>query len=241
MKQKYAFAPPSVFNTAREILAPFEWAGTLIQFPTLSLLPKGDGRPILLIPGYMTDEWSMRPLKVFLNKLGYEVYDWDHGRNLGKVDRYIDRVGKSLQRKTQGDQAKSPFTLIGWSLGGVIAREVARLFPEQVREVITMGSPITGGPKYTVVGQKYAKRERLDLDEFEKHVLERNQIGFEQPVTSIYSKTDGVVGWQAALDIYNAHARNIEVSATHLGIGVNAKVWRIIAAILAENEDDKPT
>ncbi|MDM7859233.1 alpha/beta fold hydrolase [Alteromonas sp. ASW11-36] len=117
----------------------------MATLPTLLSMPKGDGRPVLLAPGFMADKWSMRPLKGFLNKLGYEAYDWNLGRNNGDVDEDIVRLGRqTLELSSALDK---PITLIGWSLGGVLCREVARLFPDVVREVITMGTPVTGGPK----------------------------------------------------------------------------------------------
>ena len=102
--------------------------------------------------------------------------------------------------------------------------------------MITLGTPIIGGPKYTVAAERFAADGKLDLDEFEKEVHARNSIGIRQPVTSIYSKLDGVVGWRASVDVYNAHARNIEVHSSHFGIGAHGKVWRLIADTLAAEE-----
>lgn len=225
---------PTLLNTVKEVSAPLDWLNTLTQLPRLLKLPKGDNRPILLIPGYLADEFSMWPLQRFLNKMQYSAQHWDLGRNLGDVDVDIERlIDKTKQCYVQHNN--QPVTLIGWSLGGVLAREAARLSATQVKEVITLGTPITGGPKYTAVGNAYARRKKLNLDTFEQHVLERNSIGFDQPVTSIYSKTDGIVGWQASLDVYNNHARNIEVNGTHIGLGINPKVWEIIIQTLSNS------
>lgn len=226
-------AVPSRLATFLELRAPLDWATILFRAPQLLNAPRGDGRPILLLPGYATDEASMRPLGRYLEYLGYEVYDWGLGRNSGDVDHYIDEVGERV-RDLHTMLDAEPITLIGWSLGGVIAREVARLHEPYVREVITLGTPIIGGPKYTAAAKRFSKYAGLDLDDFEKHVHERNSIGIRQPVTSIYSKLDGIVGWQASVDIYNEQARNIEVYSSHFGIGASGKVWRLIADILAE-------
>lgn len=229
----YTLKVPSKLNTFKEITAPFDWLSTLGKLPQLLSLPKGDGRPVILVPGYMADDYSMTPLKRFLSRMNYDCYHWELGRNNGNVDKDIVRLGeRALTLYESLDQ--TPITLIGWSLGGVLTREVARLFPECVKEVITMGTPISGGPKYTAIGKRYAKSKNLDMDSFEQHVYERNQIGFSQPITSIYSKTDGIVGWQASVDIYNKHARNIEVNSTHIGLGINPQVWEIIARTLAK-------
>ena len=224
-------ASPSRFATFMEFRAPFDWATLLIRAPQLALAPKGDGRPVMLIPGYQADEASMRPLARYLGYLNYDVYDWSFGRNQGDVEKDIQRVGQ--RAADLHEQLEQPVTLIGWSLGGVSAREAARLFEPSVREVITLGTPIIGGPKYTAVGKRFAEKANIDLDRFEQEVHQRNLIGIRQPVTSIYSKLDGVVGWRASVDIYNPQARNIPVLSSHFGLGGNARVWRIIADTLA--------
>jgi len=224
-------APPSRLSTMLEVRAPLEWASLLLSAPTLKSAPRGDGRPVILIPGYRANEKSMRPLGRYLGYLGYKVYDWELGRNRGDVETYIRHVGAQSQR-ISGDLGGARVTLIGWSLGGVVAREVARQYEPAVREVITMGTPVIGGPKYTVVASRFAEIENLDLDRFEEEVHKRNSIGIKQPVTAIYSKSDGVVGWQACIDVYNEHARNVEVSGSHFGLGANSRVWRLIADTL---------
>ncbi len=226
-----AARPPSRLATLLELRAPLDWATLLFRAPSLARAPRGDGRPVMLLPGYGTSESSMRPLGRYLTFLGYDVHEWGLGRNRGQVDRYTQLVGErttDIQDRLGG----VPLTLIGWSLGGVIARETARLFPDSVREVITLGTPIIGGPKYTAAAERFARMSNIDLDEFELEVHERNSAGISQPVTSIYSKLDGVVGWRASIDVYNEHARNIEVNSSHFGIGANARVWHLIAETL---------
>lgn len=224
---------PSRLSSLLELRAPLDWATILLHSPRLLSAPRGDGRPVLLLPGYGTDESVMRPLGRYLRFLGYDVYDWGLGRNRGDVDGYVRQIGKKVA-DIHAELGGKPLTLIGWSLGGVIARETARLHEPYVREVITLGTPIIGGPKYTAVARRFADSASLDLDEFEKEVHSRNSIGIRQPVTSIYSKLDGVVGWRASIDIYNEQARNIAVYSSHFGIGANGRVWRLIADILGE-------
>ena len=239
-RQQYTeISPPSRLATWLEIRAPLDWASLLFRAPHLARAPRGDGRPVLLVPGYRTDESSMRPLGRYLGFLGYDVYDWGLGRNNGQVDTYMHRVG---ERATEilGATGGRSVTVIGWSLGGVIAREAARLYPDAVREVITMGTPIVGGPKYTAVAGQFAKIAGIDLDEFEREVHERNSIGIQQPITAIYSRSDGVVGWRACVDTYNKHARNIEVNSSHFGIGANSRVWQLIADVLAGEATSAP-
>lgn len=222
---------PSLLSILLEARAPFEFASLGLCIRALSKSPKGDGRPILLVPGYLASDISMKPLGAFLSFLGYQVYYPEMGRNMGKVNTDMLRLGARVE-KISMELDKQKLTLIGWSLGGVITREAARLFPETIREVITLGTPIIGGPKFTSVGKQYVKANNIDMDAFELDVHRRNSIGFPQAITSIYSKTDGVVGWQASVDTYNNHANNIEVSGSHLGLGVNPEVWKIIAKTL---------
>lgn len=226
--------PPTRINTLLELSAPVDALSLLWRAPALIGAPRGDGRPLLLLPGFRADRYSMWPLKGFLKKLGYRVYDWEIGRNDGDVDGMVEAVAPQVE--TLAARCGEPITLIAWSLGGAVARELARLYPEVVREVITFGSPISGGPKYTAVAERFAESRTLDLDAFEQDVLARNKIGFSQPVTSIYSKSDGVVGWSASVDRYNDQARNIVVDGKHFGLGVNASVWRAIADTLARSD-----
>lgn len=227
---------PSRFATALEIRAPLDWASVVLRAPQLLLAPRGDGRPVMLLPGYGADESSMRPLQKYLDYLGYDTYDWSIGRNKGDVEGYIQRAGERV-KALHADLDGAPVTLIGWSLGGVVARETARLFEPYVREVITMGTPIIGGPKYTAIGHRFAKQNGIDLDAFEIKVHERNSIGIRQPVTAIYSKSDGVVGWEACVDVYNPHARNLRVNSSHFGLGVSGKVWKLIAETLGREQE----
>ncbi len=227
---------PGPLSFLMEARTPFQFFSFIHTAPGLLTAPRGDGRPIVLLPGYLAPELSMEPLAQYLRFLGYDVYPWGLGTNRGDVDADIDRLGPRVEELCAS--LGQPVTLVGWSLGGVVAREVTRLYADSVREVMTLGTPIIGGPKYTSVGAFYARARGLDLDEFERHVHERNSIGFSQPITSIYSKTDGVVGWRASIDVYNPQADNIEVSGSHFGLGVNPKVWRIIAKKLAETKGE---
>jgi len=225
---------PTRLQTLRELAAPLDWLSYVPRAVSLRKAPKGDGRMVVLFPGYMTGHLSMVPIKTFLERIGYKAKHWGEGINRGNVDADVEAAGARIQAwsETLGE----PVTLIGWSLGGVVAREVARLYAPYVREVITMGTPVIGGPKYTVAATRYAKSQSLDLDEFEEEVHRRNSLGLRQPVTAIYSKSDGVVSWQSAVDVYNEQARNIEVKSSHFGIGVNPEVWQIVAETLAVNK-----
>lgn len=225
---------PSLLSSLRELGTPLEFLKFPFQTSMLVSAPRGDGRPVLLLPGFSSPEMPLLPLRAYLDFLGYEASTWGLGVNHGDVynltRQFSDRVLRDVNTTGQ------PVSLIGWSLGGVIARETARLTGPAVREIITMGTPLIGGPKYTAIGELYARREGLDLDAFERMIHARNSIRLQQPLTVIFSKSDGVVSWQATQDIYNPQARHVEVRGTHMGLGVNSRVWRIIADTLAASK-----
>lgn len=225
-------APPDRLTTLAELLLPLDLAGFALHIPALWFAPRGDGRPVMLLPGYGASERSMEPLGRFLRFIGYEVEDWALGRNRGKVDHYSRTIAaRLLARAATGDER--PVTLIGWSLGGVVAREAARLEPARVREIVTMGTPVIGGPKYTSAGSRFARSEQLDLDQFEHEVHARNLIGLSCPITAIYTDRDGIVSPGSSQDIYNPQTRMVKVGGGHFGLGINPRVWRIVADTLA--------
>jgi surfactin synthase thioesterase subunit len=133
-------------------------------------------------------------------------------------------------------RAQQEVHLIGWSLGGYLAREVARERPDLVRQVITLGTPVVGGPKYTVVARAF-HRQGIDVDAIEAEIELRNQISFHTPVTAIYSRKDAVVSWEACIDRDAANVEHIEVRTTHLGFGFSPEVYKIIAKRLAVEAD----
>ena len=224
--------------------------------------------PIILFPGYASGDRALLPLRHYLENLGYQTEGWGLGTNLagqnlphtledlsdrwqvepdadysaeyyrgeGGVPFLCDRAYERVRTRT--DELGSPVTLIGWSLGGYIAREVARDLPDRVSQVITLGSPIVGGPKYTRAASVFAANG-LDLDWIEREVNKRDQMPIAQPITAIYSKSDGVVNWRAALDRNNRNVDHIEVNVAHLGMGFNRKVYGLIRKALRERSETK--
>lgn len=222
---------PSFLATALESLSPIEYARLLMALPGLAAEARGDGKPVVVLPGYGASNTSTIPLRGFLSWLGYDARGWELGRNTGNAQEFVPRVADQVRQLYL--ETGNPIDIIGWSLGGVIAREVARNHPDTVRQVVTMGSPIVGGAKYTTLG-RHAERRGVDLDEMEANMAAREKRPITVPVTSIYSKYDGIVGWQACIDSHNAQVQHIEVVSTHLGLGISADVFRIIARTLSD-------
>ena len=187
--------PPCLAYFARPGL--LELPRLVFSVRDLARQPRGHGQPVLLLPGYGAGDGSTVILKSYLRLLGYRVRGWGLGRNSGDVPDLLPRVLKrisSFSRKTQQE-----VRLIGWSLGGYLAREAARERPDLVHRVITLGTPVVGGPKYTVVARRFHRRG-MDMAAIEAEIELRNQISLRTPVTAIYSRADAVVAWEACID-----------------------------------------
>jgi hypothetical protein len=213
-----------------EALGLLEPARLALSGPRLARAPKGRGQTVVTVPGFGTTNHWLWPLARYLAWLGYTVEGWGLGRNDGRLARLLPALVAGVERRAARDGA--PVRLVGWSLGGYLAREVARERPDAVQRVITFGAPVVGGPKYTATAAYY-RRHGHDLDELEDRVRARQQRPLRVPVTAIYSKRDGVVAWQACIDRADTVTDHVEVPATHLGMGFSPEVFEIVADRLA--------
>lgn len=236
------FKPPSRLLWLAEWRAVYELGFSLLAAPLLLSAPRGDGHPILVLPGFLASDVSTEPLRRYLQRLGYDPYAWDHGRNLGGVSRMRHTLSKRLM--TIHERTERKVTVIGWSLGGIYARMLALDAPEAVRSVITLGSPFSRDPNasnisglyHQVTGEGPTVEERMARAMF-AHAFDMIAGDLPMPATSIYSKLDGVVNWQACLIHKTDHSENIEVlGASHVGLGVNAAVLWAVADRLAQPE-----
>ncbi len=224
---------PAASGVLREARGLIELPRLVLRFPGLARQPHGNREPVMILPGYGAGDGSTILLKVYLQLLGYRVRGWGLGRNLGAVADLLPRILKRLASLSRRSDHQ-PVTIIGWSLGGYLARELARERPDLVRLVITLGTPVVGGPKYTVVAASYRKRG-VDLDAIAAEVEWRsNAARLETPVLAIYSRLDAVVAWQACIDRQTPNIEHVEVRTSHLGFGFSADVYKIIARALAE-------
>jgi len=128
---------------------------------------------------------------------------------------------------------------VGWSLGGVLAREAARERPELVARVVTLGSPVVGGPKYTAVAGIYRQRG-IDLDAVEREIAARERVPIRAPITAIYSRSDAVVAWQACIDRHSPNVEHVEVETSHVGLGFCPEVYRVVARSLSPAQPGGP-
>lgn len=231
----YAYgAPPLALMGLEPMRALFEYVSA--GFMDRSRLPSGDGHPVVLFPGLGADAVAMAPLQRCCRDLGYEASDWGRGCNVGPqgaVEDWLDRLteGVACTVRQQGRRA----SLVGWSLGGIYAREIARRRPDLVRLVITLGTPFAGRGEHTNVGVLYQLFSGR-LPHIDEGLLARLSATPPVPTTSIYSRSDGVVAWQACREAAGPQAENVEVQASHIGLVWHPQVWAVVADRLAQPE-----
>lgn len=182
----------------------------------------------MLITGFGGTDRSLEPLRRFLGHLGHDARAVGLGRMDDDVEANFPEVGRRCERLAEA--TGRPVGLIGWSIGGVLAREAARDHPGVVRRVITFGTPIEGGPGYTALASRYTEERLRQIQEL---IEERHEEPITVPVTAIRSRNDGVVNPDACIDRRTPGVENIEVSGTHLGMSLDPDVWSLIAARLA--------
>lgn len=192
--------------------------------------PKGFKQPVLVLPGFLAGDTSTAVLRQHLKKRGYAVTGWKRGMNLGFVKTQIELYKKRV--KKLADREGQPVHLIGSSLGGFLAREIARDCPDVVAQVISIGSPIVGGPKYTRAARFY-RRASINLDRIERDVDARRSVAIKVPLTLIFSKCDGVVAWQACIDTQHDHAEHHEINIPHSSMCFSPEVFRVVSEKLA--------
>ncbi|MEQ1499604.1 MAG: alpha/beta hydrolase [Novosphingobium sp.] len=231
--------PPHTLLALAEGRAVLELAAFYATRHLLGLLPKGDGHPVLVLPGFMASDGSTQPMRKLLKDLGYDAYGWKLGRNV-RVD--LQRVHEMEHLLLDiFKQTGRKVSIVGWSLGGVFARELAKLHPDAVRQVISLGSPIHDDRRHTNASRLF---EMLNGKEPEP-VKHGHFTGLDQappvPTTSILTRTDGIVHWRGSVqhpDKGSLQTENIEVHASHCGLGVNPSVMIALADRLKQAEGE---
>ncbi len=203
--------------------------------------PQGDGHPVLTLPGFLTGDRSTALIRRHLRARGYDPYPWKLGRNNGPqssgeggilVDQRIDEIYRKTGQKV---------SLVGWSLGGVMARNAARRIPEKIAHVITLGSPFDAQPRNSSIARVFKMVSGHDPhhEDFQE-ILDYNRPAPPEsvPTTSIFSKTDGIVHWSSCIERPAPNTDNIEVYASHIGMGFNAAVFYLLTERLSVPVDE---
>ncbi len=217
---------PSPFLLMLEARAVWEYAAMVAAMPWLRRLPEGDGHPVLVLPGFGAGDLTTLPLRNFIAERGFTSYAWNQGFNLGPRDGLLESLRDLLQ--ATADKHGERVSVVGWSLGGVYARELAKEVADVVRCVITLGSPFSGHPRATNAWRLF-KLLNSEQDVHDPELLNQLRKSPKVPTTSIYSKTDGVVAWQCSINDPEPHTENIEVHSSHVGMGMNPLALYAIA------------
>ncbi len=225
-----AISPPSkilMLLEGRRALT--EFGAFLHALPLLHLTPKGDGHPVLVIPGLMAGDDLTLPLRKFLGGRGYAVKGWGLGLNRGLREGVQDRMLDCVRELSHQHNRK--ISIVGWSLGGIYARELAKIAPDQVRSVISLGSPFGGSPKSTNAWKVYELASGQSVDDVHD-VADAPTV----PTTAIYSRTDGICAWQGCVEKTSTQSESIEVEGSHCGLAVNPAAVYAIADRLSQPE-----
>jgi pimeloyl-ACP methyl ester carboxylesterase len=223
---------PGLLLQLLEVRAFWEHYAALAMRPAWSMAPRGDGHPVLVLPGLAAGDASTVLLRRFLGSRGYAASGWGQGLNLGLREGVLERAHEKLCELYE--EHGRTVSVIGWSLGGLYARELAKHSPEMVRFCISMGSPFTGHPRETNAWRLYelVSGHRIDWHDFHGPL----RAAPPAPTTSIWSPTDGVVAWRCSLETRRILAENIVVDSSHLGLGAHPAALYAIADRLAQPE-----
>ena len=232
--QTAALKAPGPLLLALEARAPWEFGFAFASIPWLLRAPRGDGHGVIVFPGLAATDTSTLPLRTYLRERGYDARGWRLKRNLGPragiVEQSIEQV-RDLRRRSG-----RKVSLLGWSLGGIYAREIAKQLPDDVRCVVTLATPFTGSPLATNAWRLYEFLSGHSLDD--PALLARVREPPPVPTTSILSRTDGVVAWRCCLEKRGRQVENIDVPASHFGIGLNPAAWFAVADRLAQRDGE---
>lgn len=241
--------PPLIRHSVTEMGRVFlEMGGSAVLQPLLRRLPRGDGHSIIVLPGFMAADATTAGLRRFLNDQGYHAMPWGLGRHgggersasleaaLAARSETEERVAELVQSEFERTGRK--VTLIGWSLGGLVAVALAHRYPQWLRQTITLGTPY-GDPRGTALYRVMSGRNPGPADEegIQRWVRHAYQGELQVPVLALYSKTDGIVGCDIAQCEGDARwVRNVAVPASHIGFPFNPLVRAVIARELVHTQ-----
>jgi pimeloyl-ACP methyl ester carboxylesterase len=212
-----------------------EAATLLPASPLLLTAPRGDGHPVLVIPPFGGTDTLTAVLRAYLGYLGYDAHKWGRRDVLGLHQLVTVAVGRAREI---AEHTGAKVSLVGHSLGGIYAREIARAAPELVRDVITLGSPFAGNLKANYVWPMYEVVTGTRVDSIPTAFLEQMNEPPPVPSTAIFSRGDGVASWWCCVDEIRPETENVEVRGSHIGLPNNPLVLWVVADRLAQPEGE---
>ncbi len=229
---------PHPLHTALEARAAVEYPLWALTRPLLNMLPQGDGHPVLVLPGFTAADRSTVPLRALLRKLGYRTYGWKLGANLGPTPYIVDGMRRRVEDILEREERRS-ISIVGWSLGGIFGRELARDYPTDVRQVVTLGSPIRMVPgDRSAASAVWDSLSDLHDPEAIELMSRADRPPLPVPTTSIYTRSDGIVHWRTCLETKGPISENIEVYGSHCGLGFNPASAVAVADRLAQTDGE---
>jgi pimeloyl-ACP methyl ester carboxylesterase len=219
--------PPARERLLLEFLTPREAFRLPLRLPSLLQRKASRRSTILLVPGLGATDASLFPLRTYLRNTGHDARSIGLGRITDDVEGQYLRVADGVTQTAVS--VGGPVVLVGWSIGGVLAREAARDCPNDVVQVFTFGTPVVGGPAYSQVARRYS---RGALEDVKARVDERSEVPLPMPITAIWSRLDGIVDPAACFDRKSTNVEHLEVRSTHMGMGIDPDVWEAISSRL---------
>lgn len=206
-------ALPELLNEARAIAA---WPFRMISVPVMP--SKVDGPPVMVIPGFLSSDRSTAVLRRALADAGFRTHGWHMGMNWGTRIDTLDRLASRLERVAAKNGA--PVTLLGWSLGGIYARELAKRLPERVARVVTMGTPFSGDMRANHAWKLYelVNSHKVDAPPIDVRLHEKPPV----PTYALWSRRDGIVAAASARGQADETDEAIEFGCTHIGFANDA-------------------
>jgi pimeloyl-ACP methyl ester carboxylesterase len=227
--------PPQTLLLTEPARAGLDLAALLATWPLLTTAPRGDGHPVLVLPGLLTGDPATILLRRVLTALGHDVSGWSLGTNRGATGRVVRELRARLDRLHQDSGRR--VSLVGWSLGGLYAQELARASPGSVRGLITLGSPVLRRMRWAQGVSRLVDRAAHVVPVTDAHHRPWAEPGpLRVPATSVYTRADGIVEWTSCRYAAASRRQNVEVRGSHLGLAHNPAVLWLLADRLAQPE-----